>query len=401
MALQTLNRPSARIHSRIVVLGFHKYHILMAGVNNSNRSRSHQSGRMPSTPESVDILNLSCRQLADRLAEQEIAAYRARQVMQWVYGRQADSFAQMTNIAKRVRELLLRQFRIPRLRVSGVQASTDGTRKYLFGLEDGEGIESVLIPERDHYTLCISSQVGCAQNCRFCLTARGKLRRNLSQGEILAQVRDIKNDLPDPERLTNLVFMGMGEPLDNMDSLLGALEIITDSDAGLGFAARRVTVSTAGLVPEMLEFGRRSRVSLAVSLNAADNDTRSRLMPINRRYPLEALLDACRRYPLPPGRRITFEYILIKGVNDSLEDAQRLCRLLQPIRCKVNLIPFNPHEGSAFERPSDETILVFQEVLLRRHFTVIIRRSKGQDISAACGQLRARSAESFIKTAKL
>ncbi len=321
--------------------------------------------------------------------------------MQWVYGRQADSFAQMTNIAKRVRELLLRQFRIPRLRVSGVQASTDGTRKYLFGLEDGEGIESVLIPERDHYTLCISSQVGCAQNCRFCLTARGKLRRNLSQGEILAQVRDIKNDLPDPERLTNLVFMGMGEPLDNMDSLLGALEIITDSDAGLGFATRRVTVSTAGVVPKMLEFGRRSKVSLAVSLNAADNDTRSRLMPINRRYPLEALLDACRRYPLPPGRRITFEYILIKGVNDSLEDAQRLCRLLQPIRCKVNLIPFNPHEGSAFERPSDETILVFQEVLLRRHFTVIIRRSKGQDISAACGQLRARSAESFIKTAKL
>ena len=239
----------------------------------------------------------------------------------------------------------------------------------------------------------MSSQVGCAQNCGFCLTAKSKLRRNLAQGEILAQVRDIKKDLPRPEQLTNLVFMGMGEPLANFDHLMGALAIITDSDIGLGFAAKRVTVSTAGLVPKMLEFGRQSRVSLAVSLNAADDETRSRLMPINRTYPLETLLAACRSYPLPAGRRITFEYILIKGVNDSPEDARRLARLLQPIRCKVNLIPFNPHEGSGFERPAEEVILAFQEVLLRKHFTVIIRQSKGQDISAACGQLRARSAE--------
>jgi 23S rRNA (adenine2503-C2)-methyltransferase len=193
--------------------------------------------------------------------------------------------------------------------------------------------------------------------------------------------------------LTNLVFMGMGEPLANFDNLISALAIITASDVGLGFAAKRVTVSTAGLVPKMLDFGRQSRVSLAVSLNAADNETRSRLMPINRIYPLETLLEACRNYPLPPGRRITFEYILIKGVNDGLEDARRLARLLQPIRCKVNLIPFNPHEGSGFERPSEDTILAFQEVLLRKHYTVIIRQSKGQDISAACGQLRSRLAE--------
>jgi 23S rRNA (adenine2503-C2)-methyltransferase len=240
-------------------------------------------------------------------------------------------------------------------------------------------------------TLCVSSQVGCAQNCRFCLTAKSRLRRNLTRGEILAQIRDIKHVLPAAEQLSNLVFMGMGEPLANLENLLGALEIVTDSNVGLGFAAKRVTVSTAGLVPQMLEFGRRSRASLAVSLNAADNATRSRLMPINAKYPLEALLDACRSYPLPPGRRITFEYILIKGINDSPEDARRLAKLLHPIRCKVNLIPFNPHEGSEFERPAEEAILAFQEILLRKHFTVIIRQSKGQDISAACGQLRARS----------
>ena len=342
--------------------------------------------------ERINILNLSRQQLAELLAERGIAAYRAGQILKWIYRGQKDSFAEMSDIAKDVRAFLSQHVRIPRLEVVAVQTSADGTRKYLFGLEDGESIESVLIPERDHYTLCVSSQVGCAQNCRFCLTAKSKLRRNLTPGEILGQVRDIKKDLPQPEQLTNLVFMGMGEPLANFDNLLGALAIITDSAIGLGFAAKRVTVSTAGLVPKMMEFGRQSKVSLAVSLNAADNDTRSRLMPINRTYPLEVLLEACRQYPLPAGRRITFEYILIQGINDSPEDARRLARLLQPIRCKINLIPFNPHEGSGFERPAEETILSFQEVLLRKHFTVIIRQSKGQDISAACGQLRARSA---------
>ncbi|MGE5259129.1 MAG: 23S rRNA (adenine(2503)-C(2))-methyltransferase RlmN [Hyphomicrobiales bacterium] len=341
----------------------------------------------------TNILNLSREQLAEWLSERGIAAYRAGQILKWIYRRQKDSFADMSDIAKDVRALLPRHFRIPRLELMALQSSADGTRKYLFGLEDGESIESVLIPERDHYTLCVSSQAGCAQNCQFCLTAKSKLRRNLAPGEILGQVRDIKNDLPTPEQLTNLVFMGMGEPLANFDNLISALAIITDSDVGLGFAAKRVTVSTAGLVPKMLDLGRQSRVSLAVSLNAADNETRSRLMPINRKYPLETLLEACRNYPLPPGRRITFEYILIKGVNDGLEDARRLARLLQPIRCKVNLIPFNPHEGSGFERPSEDTILAFQEVLLRKHYTVIIRQSKGQDISAACGQLRSRLAE--------
>jgi 23S rRNA (adenine2503-C2)-methyltransferase len=341
--------------------------------------------------ERANILDVSREQLVDWLAERDVAAYRAGQILKWIYRRQTDDFAAMSDIAKQVRSLLPQHFRIPRLELRTVQTSTDGTRKFLFGLDDGESVESVLIPERDHFTLCVSSQVGCAQNCRFCLTAKSKLRRNLTCGEILAQVRDIKHGLPAPERLSNLVFMGMGEPLANLENLLRALEILLDSDVGLGFAARRVTVSTAGLVPQMLEFGRRSRASLAVSLNAADNETRSRLMPVNAKYPLETLLEACRSYPLPPGRRITFEYILIKGVNDSPEDARRLARLLHPIRCKVNLIPFNPHEGSGFERPPEAAILAFQEVLLGKHFTVIVRQSKGQDISAACGQLRAQS----------
>jgi 23S rRNA (adenine2503-C2)-methyltransferase len=339
-----------------------------------------------------DILDFRPQALTAWLAERDIAAYRAGQILKWVYRHQKDRFEDMTTIAKPIREMLAQRFRIPRLTVIDVRTSVDGTRKYLFELGDGERIETVLIPERDHFTLCVSSQVGCAQNCVFCLTGKGRLRRNLRQGEILAQVRDIKHDLPEPEQLTNLVFMGMGEPLANYDNLLGALALICDSDVGLGFAAKRVTVSTAGLVPQMLDFGRDTRVSLAVSLNAADDETRSRLMPINRRYPLAALLDACRRYPLPPGRRITFEYILIKGVNDSPADARRLARLLQPIRCKINLIPFNPHPGSGFERPDEAAVAAFQEILVGKHFTVIVRHSKGQDILAACGQLRAETA---------
>jgi 23S rRNA (adenine2503-C2)-methyltransferase len=335
-----------------------------------------------------DILNMRPADLSAWLEERGVAAYRAGQILKWLYRQQRDRFADMTNIAKPIRELLAGHFRIPRLALRDTRSSADGTRKFLFELDDGERIETVLIPERDHFTLCVSSQVGCAQNCGFCLTARGGLHRNLTQGEILAQVRDVKHGLAEPERLTNLVFMGMGEPLANYENLLGALALICDSDVGLGFAAKRVTVSTAGLVPKMLDFGRDTRVSLAVSLNATDDETRSRLMPINRRYPLEALLDACRRYPLPPGRRITFEYILIRGVNDSLDDARRLARLLRPIRCKVNLIPFNPHPGCELERPGDDHVAAFQAALVAKHFTVIVRHSKGQDILAACGQLR-------------
>jgi len=340
--------------------------------------------------EKIDLLEFSHEQLAGWLADRDIASYRADQILKWVYLRQADDFEAMTDLAKDIRALLARHFFIGRLASEQVETSRDGSRKYLFKLQDGRCIESVLIPERDHLTLCVSSQVGCAQGCRFCLTAAGGFERNLTRGEIIAQVRDIQHRLDDPVRLRNIVFMGMGEPLANYQNLISALNVITDNDRGLRFAGRRVTVSTAGLVPRMADLGRDSRVNLAVSLNAAENATRSRLMPINRRFPLEELLAACRRFPLPAGRRITFEYILIAGVNDSVADARRLAKLLQPIRCKINLIPFNTHGGCDFQRPTEAVIQAFYDVLFARNYTVIIRRSKGEDISAACGQLRAR-----------
>jgi len=339
----------------------------------------------------ADILEFTRDKLVSWLTEREIAAYRADQIQKWIYLRQADNFDFMTDLSKDIRSMLSQQFKIGRLETELVETSRDGSSKYLFKLNDGKRIESVLIPERDHYTLCVSSQVGCAQDCRFCLTAVGGFERNLSRGEIVAQVRDIKKDLGDQIRLTNIVFMGMGEPLANYKNLLSAIGILTDNDAGLRVASRRVTVSTAGLVPKITALGRDTRVNLAVSLNATDNKTRNRLMPINRKYPLEKLMEACRQYLPAPGRRITFEYILIKGINDSVDDAERLAKLLRPIRCKVNLIPFNTHEGCDFERPAEAVIQEFYDILFAKNYTVIIRRSKGQDISAACGQLKARS----------
>jgi len=338
-----------------------------------------------------NILDCSFTALADWLAQNGIAAYRAEQIMRWVYRHQVDSFSQMTNLSKYIRQLLSHNFVLRRLAVDAIDTSRDGSRKYLFRLADGLAVESVLIPERDHHTVCISSQVGCAQGCRFCRTASVGFRRNLTAGEILAQVRDIRNELGAEGRLTNVVFMGMGEPLANYDNLIAALKVMTDNDNGLGFSQRKVTVSTAGLVSKFAALGRDTPVNLAVSLNATDNQTRDRLMPINRRYPLEKLIAACRQYPLPRTRRITFEYILIKGVNDSRADAGRLARLLRPVRSKINLIPFNPHAGCEFERPPDDVVRMFQDILLTENYTVIIRRSKGQDISAACGQLMARS----------
>jgi 23S rRNA (adenine2503-C2)-methyltransferase len=335
----------------------------------------------------TDIKEMTKSELIEWLADQNIEGFRALQILKWLYMRQTDTFEEMTDLSKDLRRLLSHRFTISRLEITQVEISRDGTKKYLFRLEDGNFIESVLIPEKDHYTLCISSQAGCAQGCLFCRTAKIGFKRNLSMGEIVAQIRDVCHDLDGPKRLTNLVFMGMGEPLANYSNLTRALEIITDNDIGLKFAHRRVTVSTAGLLPNLLNLGKDTRVNLAISLNATDNDTRNRLMPVNRTYPLEKLIEACRMYPVQPGRRITFEYILLKGINDSPENAKRLVRLLRPVKAKINLIPFNEFEGSGFLRPDETDILKFQQVLLDHHYTVIIRRSKGEDISAACGQL--------------
>ncbi|MGD8449408.1 MAG: 23S rRNA (adenine(2503)-C(2))-methyltransferase RlmN [Desulfobacterales bacterium] len=344
-----------------------------------------------SRSKKTDIKELSKDQLVLWLQSQGLEPYRAAQILKWIYLRQTDTFDTMTDVGKEIRKLLSRHFSIARLEKARIETSQDGSKKYLFKLDDGKYVESVLIPEKDHYTLCISTQVGCAQGCRFCLTARGGWVRNLTRGEIIAQVRDVLNCLDASKRLTNIVLMGMGEPLANYRNVVSAINTITDGNYGLGFSNRRLTLSTAGLVPKISNLGRDTSVNLAISLNATDNKTRNMLMPINRKYPLEKLLDACAGYPLLPRRRITFEYILIKGINDSIKDANRLVKLLRPIRAKINLIPFNEYEGSEFNRPEESAILKFKEILHKNNYTAIIRYSKGQDISAACGQLGANS----------
>jgi len=350
---------------------------------------------MPSSNRK-EIKELNAKQLTRWLERHDIEAYRAGQILRWVYLRQADRFEQMTDLNKALRQLLIQHFYIQRLVTVRVETSKDGSQKYLFRLTDGTCIESVLIPEKDHFTLCISSQVGCAQGCRFCLTAKGGFIRNLTRGEIISQVLDVINDFKGTQRLSNIVLMGMGEPLANYDNVISAIHTIVDTETGLNFSSRKITLSTAGLVPELLRLGHDTRINLAVSLNATDNQTRSRLMPLNKRYPIENLLKACREYHLQPRGRITFEYILLKGINDTTADAHRLIKLLRPLKSKINLIPFNEHEDSEFRRPEESVVLKFQEILLNNNYTVMIRHSKGQDISAACGQLSMKSGKTIL-----
>mgnify|MGYP006302794835 CR=1 FL=1 len=336
-----------------------------------------------------DIKNLTSDDLLNWLDRHGIESYRAEQIFKWLYVHQADTFIDMTNISKKIRALLAESFSLDRLAIAKRKTGADGTCKYLLQLSDGEYIESVLIPEDAHNTLCISTQVGCAQGCRFCLTAQKGFIRNLTQSEIVSQILDIRKDIGDQSRISNIVLMGMGEPLANYDNVLKALQIITDGDCGLKFSTRKVTLSTVGLVPRLSALGHATTVNLAVSLNATTNETRSRLMPINTKYPIESLLSACTAYPLAPRRKITFEYILIDGVNDSEQDARQLIKLLKPRYAKINLIPFNEHDECEFKRPPDLTIERFRDILHQHKFTVITRLSKGGDIAAACGQLSA------------
>ena len=346
------------------------------------------------TTKAIPIKALSFDELKEKLAAMGLKTYRAGQIFAWIYQQHAVSFDGMTNIAKAERQLLSAAFTITAPAILLVERSSDGTRKFLFGLDDGHTVESVLIPDEDRQTLCISSQVGCRQACRFCLTARGGFIRDLKAREISDQVLEVSRMLRREglRDITNIVLMGMGEPLANLEEVARALRTIT-SDKGLGISPRRVTVSTNGLVPEIGKLGASGlRVNLAVSLNAATDEVRDRIMPVNKRYPIRELLAACRRFPLEPRRRITFEYVLLKKVNDSPEDALRLAKLLRGIKCKVNLIPFNPFPGSQFQRPDDADVRRFQQVLLDHRYTAPVRESRGRDISAACGQLRERAA---------
>jgi 23S rRNA (adenine2503-C2)-methyltransferase len=335
--------------------------------------------------ENADLKNLSLDELESFIAGCGKERYRARQIFKWLYQKDATTFGEMSNLSKEFRSELERTAHLSSLVPEVVEVSMDGSRKYLFRLADGNAIESVLIPEEDRSTLCISSQVGCAMACEFCLTGTFKLARNLTCAEIVNQVCAVKKET----EVRNIVLMGMGEPLANLDNVVRALRIITSPD-GMQFSTRRVTVSTAGLAPELALLGKAVTVNLAVSLNATTDEVRSRLMPINRRYPIRELLDACKRFPLPARRMITFEYVMIKGINDTLEDARRLVRLISNVPSKVNLIPFNEHEGCSLRKSDQEAIDRFHRYLLDKHVTVITRASRGDDISAACGQLRGK-----------
>ncbi len=339
------------------------------------------------TLERIDVKGLDQEDLKVFFAKMGEKAFRVKQLVSWIYARGATDFDHMTDISKVLRQKLAERLDISEWEPELVQTSRDGTEKYLFRLEDGQSIEAVRIPmDEGRSTLCISTQVGCAMQCSFCLTGTFGLIRNLSTSEIVHQVTASLTRGP----VTNIVMMGMGEPLHNLDNVVKAIHILSNSD-GLKFSKRRITLSTSGLVPEMLELGRRVEVNLAVSLNATTDEVRDMLMPVNRRYPLKELMAACRAFPLRPHRRITFEYILIGGVNDSLEDARRLVKLLHGVKGKVNLIPFNEHTGSSFRSPAPAQMDAFQTYLLDRDIVATRRASKGQDISAACGQLKGLS----------
>jgi len=317
------------------------------------------------------------------------SSFRANQIFRWLHGRNIRDFASMTDLSKPLRERLEGAGRIGGLTLEDVKVARDGTRKLLLRTSQGDQIESVIIPMEDRLTQCVSSQVGCKIGCDFCLTARMPLRRNLAASEIADQVywaNKVLEDAGRGERLSNLVYMGMGEPLDNFDHVVRSLKILMD-DHGQNMGNRRITVSTSGVVPKLERFGKEVTVNLAISLNASHDEQRSALIPINKVWNLEKLMAALHAYPLPPRRRITVEYVMLKGFNDTLEDASRVARLLRGLRCKVNLIPFNPWPGSKYERPTPENVDRFGQFLVDRGYTVTVRYSKGDDIGAACGQL--------------
>jgi 23S rRNA (adenine2503-C2)-methyltransferase len=335
----------------------------------------------------IDLLALSLADL-DRLVDDlGWPRYRAIQIRRWVYQHRADTIEQISDLSRAHRDQLSRLAVIRRAETAEVRRSADGTCKVIVRLADQQLVESVAIPDADRLTLCLSTQVGCTLDCTFCRTAQLGLSRNLRAGELAEQVRVVLGERVSSERVTNVVLMGMGEPLANLDAVRDGIEILTNEDWGLGLSRKRVTLSTAGWASRLLDVSEWG-VNVAISLNATTEEQRRRLMPrISRRYSLQSLLEACRRYPLPSGRRLTFEYVLLAGVNDHSDDAARLVRLLRGLRCKVNLIPFNEWTGSVYSRPPDEAVQRFQRVLRDAGLDVFVRKSKGADILGACGQL--------------
>jgi 23S rRNA (adenine2503-C2)-methyltransferase len=340
-----------------------------------------------SIDDRADLLGLSREQLAEALAPVVDRPFRARQIYQALYERAVSDVAGLTELPKELRNRIGERFRVGLPAITSRHVSADGTVKYLFRLRDGATVEAVDIPERHRRTFCISSQAGCALSCAFCVTGYWGAGRNLTAGEIVGQVNAIRADRDLPMEGLNLVFMGMGEPLLNLENVKGALDILTE-----WISPHRITVSTVGILPGLEAMaGWERRPNLAISLHASDEESRGKIMPINRTYPLAELMPALKRYPLEKGRKLTFEYILIRDVNDSPRDADQLSRLLSGLRAKVNLIPINPDAvlGDRMVPPDDARVEAFKERLRRRGWIATVRRRRGDDVSAACGQLRA------------
>lgn len=339
------------------------------------------------TPSAVDLAELDRPEIEQALAGLSVPAFHGRQVFEWIYSRGVTDFAGMTNLSRALRSTLAGGFTVGTPQIETVQTSSDGTTKFLLKLQDGRRIESVYIPDTPAQTFCVSTQVGCAMACAFCLTGKMGLVRNLTAGEIAAQVRILAHHTGLAGSSFNVVLMGMGEPLHNYDATMKALRILAD-EKGLALHPKRVTLSTVGVLPALARLATEPLMpNLAISLHATTDPGRTALVPLNKRYDLVALIDACRTFPLHRRARITFEYVLLAGVNDTPEDARRLGRLLDGVRAKVNLLPLNEAPGIPFQRPSDERVNAFARILAERDMVVSVRRSRGRDIRAACGQL--------------
>ncbi|MCA9526331.1 MAG: 23S rRNA (adenine(2503)-C(2))-methyltransferase RlmN [Myxococcales bacterium] len=344
----------------------------------------------PTVPEK-SLTDLSRAALRERVTALGLPRYRADQIFKWVFQKGIRDFDAMTDLPKALRQTLADDgWTIGRVTLERVAVSVDGTRKLVIRLQDGGAVESVLIPMGEgRFTQCLSSQLGCALDCKFCFTGTLGLSRHLTAGEIVDQVLVARGAVPEGAVVDHLVFMGMGEPLHNFDHVVASLGPLTDPD-GPGYSPRRITISTSGLVPQIDALGQVAPVNLAISLNATTDEVRERIMPINKRYPIAELIAALRRYPLPPRRKLTVEYVLLGGVNDTDADAQRLGDLLRGLSVRINLIPWNPFQGPGFARPADDRVRAFHQHLDRRGYTVTVRGTKGIDIDAACGQLGER-----------
>ncbi len=324
-------------------------------------------------------LKLICSELG-------LPAFTARQIGEWLYKQQVDSFDEMTNISKKNRDKLAEKFEVGRVRYSNVQTSLDGTKKYLFPTNNKRFIEAAYIPDDDRATLCVSSQVGCKMGCLFCMTGKQGFQSQLTAGEIVNQI----SSLPERDKLTNIVYMGMGEPFDNLEGVMKSLEILT-SDWGLGMGARRITVSTIGMIPAMKQFIENSECHLAVSMHTPFHDERKKLMPIENVYPIAQVIALLRDYDFGKQRRISFEYIMFKGINDTPRHVKEIARLLNGLRCRMNLIRFHPIPDTPLQSSDEATIQDFKEALVKKGIRTTVRASRGQDIFASCGLLSTKA----------